>query len=226
MDQSIVRIVLVVDLLDDRPTRAVSEDDFVQPIAEVPCVLFDLACGRLGLRGSVPFIVKRVRESEPCRGLVVRPCRKASSVPIAVGIEAIGLIGLRCVGCTDQLRCLVVGIGIGTFKGRNDRCDPRKGVVGIGIGIEVCCPLFVGDTTETIGRIVGEVRGGHRAGCTRALVPSDLSALTLCVICESHMFREDRIPPGLTLLDDIGQTLQLIVLVGVLEVQGRTYRGL
>ena len=46
--------------------------------------------------------------------------------------------------------------------------------------------------------------GGNGIGCTRALVPGDLSALTEGVVREGHMLREDRVPPGLALLDDIG----------------------
>jgi hypothetical protein len=46
--------------------------------------------------------------------------------------------------------------------------------------------------------------GGNGIGCTRALVPGDLSALTEGVVREGHMLREDRIPTGLTLLDEIG----------------------
>ena len=156
-----------------------------------------------------------------------------SRVPFGVAAASNRSVADRCILLNTkdshdarQLRCLVVRIGISSFQRRNDRCDPGKGVVGVGVGIEVCGALFVSDATEAIGRVVGEVRGGHRAGCTRALVPSDLGALIECVVRESHMFRENRMPTGLTLLDDIGQTLQLVVLEGVLEVQSRRNRGL
>jgi len=105
MYKSIVGIVFVVDLFDDRPTRTVSEYDFGQTVTVVPGVFFDLAGGRLGLRGSVPFVVEGVGESEPCGGLVVRPCRKASGILVAVGIEAIGLVRLRSVCGAYQLGC-------------------------------------------------------------------------------------------------------------------------
>jgi hypothetical protein len=81
---------------------------------------------------------------------------------------------LRCVCGANQLGCLSVGIGIGTFQRRNDGCDPGKGIVGVGVGIEVGGTLRVGDAAQWVRCVKGEVGCRNCVGCGSALVSSEL----------------------------------------------------
>ena len=110
--KSVIGIVFVVDFFDDRASGGVTEDDFGQSIAVVPGIFLDLSGGGFRLRCAIPFVVKRVGESESCRCLIVRACGKTGCVAIPVGIEAVRLVGLARMRCAHQLRCLVVGIGV------------------------------------------------------------------------------------------------------------------
>ena len=64
-----------------------------------------------------------------------------------------------------------------SLERRDDRGDSRQGIVGISIRIEVCGALFVGDTTQSVRGIEGEVGRCNCVGGAGALVPRDLGPL-------------------------------------------------
>ncbi len=82
------------------------------------------------------------------------------------------------------------------------------------------------DRCKTVASVVGIIRRSHCIGGFQCFDTEQYSFAGSGRCSERQVLGCDRIPARLPLLNDIGQSLQGIVLVGILEVIGTTDRCL